>query len=72
MKNNITTQEETQKLKEKVKGWFDNPHQFNSWILFNYLSLSKGNSIGVKKEDLNKSVEVDFEGHFNSRILQIY
>lgn len=54
MSDKDLTQEEVEKLKEKVKGWFESPHQFNSWILFNYLDLSKNDSIGVKKENLKK------------------
>ncbi|MGX2984449.1 hypothetical protein ACWIWK_03100 [Helicobacter sp. 23-1048] len=66
MSDKDLTQSEIEDLKKKVKGWFENPHQFNSWILFNYLNLSKNNSIGVKKENLKESVKIDFEGNFNS------
>ncbi|MGX2972575.1 hypothetical protein [Helicobacter sp. T3_23-1059] len=66
MKNKNLTHDEIEKLKEKLKGWFENPYQFNSWILFNYLNLSKMDSNSINKERLKESVENDFEGNFNS------
>ena len=41
MKNKNLTHDEIEKLKEKLKGWFENPYQFNSWILLIILIYPK-------------------------------
>ncbi|RDU51649.1 hypothetical protein [Helicobacter sp. MIT 01-3238] len=66
MQNNDTTQEEIENLKEKIKGWFDNPHQFNSYILFNYIKLSKGDSCSISKNELKEWLDKDFDDNFSS------
>lgn len=66
MQGNDLTQEEIKNLKSKIKGWFENPHQFNSYILFNYMKLSKGNSLSISKSDLKKELDKKFDGNFDS------
>ena len=66
MKKQDLTQNKLKNLKSKVKGWFDKPYQFNSWILFNYIKLSKGNSRSISKNALKKECNKKFDGNFDS------
>lgn len=54
-------------LESKIRGWFEKPYQYNSYILFCFISLAKGRNIAVSLKKLEGKTNLsNFKGRFHS------
>lgn len=54
-------------LKRKIKSWFEKPYQCNSFILFCFIDLTKGQNSSVSYTRLkNKTRLLNFDDRFHS------
>lgn len=51
--------DEIQKVWSKIPKWFRNPQQINAKILMNYILLSRGNTVPVRIEVLERNYDLD-------------
>ena len=54
-------------LKQKIKGWFEKPYQCNSYILFCFIHLTKGQNSSVSYAKLKEETRLlNFDDGFHS------
>lgn len=56
-----SNRDEIQKVWSKIPKWFRNPQQINAKILINYVLLSRGNTIPVRIEVLERHCDLDYK-----------